>query len=176
MRPVVAQVAGENAGMTLLHSTLRRTALWAAHRAAQLLPSDRSDWAQAMVRETELIENDVSALSWAIGAIFAGCKERIRTMALREQINGASGAAPVVLSLLALGIALFAGLSGAERGATDEGALAHIFQLLIVAELPIIAVFLGTANWKRIGSIVRPLALQAGGVMLAFGAVAYFNL
>lgn len=162
--------------MTHPRSMLRQQALWAAHRAARLLPSGRSDWAQAMVRETDLIENDFSALSWAVGSIFAGCVERIRTMAFREQVNGASGAAPVILSFLALGIALFAGLSGAERDATDEGALAHIFQLLIVAQLPIIAVFLGTANWKQIGSLMRPLAMQAGGVALALGAVAYFNL
>ncbi len=162
--------------MTPPASTVRRLARCAARAAARQLPGGRSDWARAMISETELIDNDLSALGWAVGSIFGATLERLRSMAPRERINGVSGAIPVVLSLLAFGVALYSGLSGSDRGATDEGALAHIFQLLIVAELPIVAVFLSTADWRQTLSIARPLVTQAGGVALALGTVAFFGL
>ena len=94
----------------------------------------------------------------------------------RQNINRISGIVPVIMSVMALTLATMAGVSGWGKGATDEGALAHIFQLLIVAQVPFIVTFLATANWGRILPVARPLAFQILAVALAFGPVAYFKL
>jgi predicted neutral ceramidase superfamily lipid hydrolase len=94
----------------------------------------------------------------------------------RQNINRISGAVPVIMSVMALLLATTAGVAGWEKGATDEGALAHIFQLLIVVQVPFILAFLLTANWGRILSVARPLAFQTLAIVLAFAPVAYFKL
>lgn len=58
----------------------------------------------------------------------------------------------------------------------DEGATAHLFQLLIVAEVPLVAIFASTwlRRAPRLG--VAVLALQAAAVMVALAPVYFFNL
>ena len=94
----------------------------------------------------------------------------------RGRINRISGLVPIVLSLLALGIVAVAVTTGWERGLKDEGVGAHLFQLLIVAQIPFILLFLATADWRRARQVAAPLAGQVAGLMLAFGAVALFHL
>jgi hypothetical protein len=94
----------------------------------------------------------------------------------RQNINRISGVAPVVLSLAALLIVLVAVATGWDKGLPDEGAAAHIFQLLIAVQVPIILIFLATADRKQIMRIVGPVALQAAALIAAIGSVAYFNL
>jgi len=94
----------------------------------------------------------------------------------RRKINHISAIAPIVMSLLALLMVLIVVATGWERNLTDEGAAAHIFQLLILAQLPFILIFLVTADWKRLVQIARPLALQVLCIDLAVGSVAYFKL
>lgn len=94
----------------------------------------------------------------------------------RRKINRISAIAPIVMSLLAVLIVLIAVTTGWERNLTDEGAAAHLFQILIVAQLPFILAFLVTADWKRLIQVARPLALQALCIGLAFCSVAYFKL
>jgi hypothetical protein len=85
-----------------------------------------------------------------------------------QQINRLSFRIIVVLSFLAL----FAVLSGyALPPQPDEGAAAHIFQLSIVALVPMTLLFFGTADWKHPLRSVRPLAFPAAAVVLAFGAL-----
>ena len=85
-----------------------------------------------------------------------------------QQINRLSFRIIVVLSFLAL----FAVLSGyALPPQPDEGAAAHIFQLSIVALVPMTLLFFGTADWKHSLRSVRPLAFPAAAVVLAFGAL-----
>lgn len=67
--------------MTARANFLRRLALRLARHAALLLPAPRSPWAEAMVHEVELIENDFDAFSWALGALFASLTERLRSTA-----------------------------------------------------------------------------------------------
>ena len=58
----------------------------------------------------------------------------------------------------------------------DEGAAAHIFQLLIVAQVPMIVLFLATADWRQsLRSAARPLAIPAAALVLAFGALYYLE-
>ena len=84
--------------------------------------------------------------------------------------------APLGMSLaaliLVLGHILF---FGAVRQA-DEGAVAHIFQLLIAAQVPIVLFF--AFRWLRRTpkQALGVLALQAAAVATACAPVWYFNL
>ena len=94
----------------------------------------------------------------------------------RHNINRISGIAPFIMSALALGLATVAGVAGWGQGGSDEGAPAHIFQLLIAAQAPFIVAFLATANWSRVLPVARPLVLQGLAIAMAFLPVAYFKL
>src|SRR5438105_13762574 len=63
---------------------------------------------------------------------------------LARQINRLSSIVLLVLSLTALFVVLI-GLT--QPRTPDEGALAHIFQLAIVALVPMTFIFLTTADW-----------------------------
>jgi hypothetical protein len=89
-----------------------------------------------------------------------------------EQINRASSKVLILLSLAAL----LAVLSGyAQPPQADEGTAAHIFQLSIVALVPMIILFLATADWRLPLRSARPLAVPAGALVLAFGALYYLE-
>ena len=97
-------------------------------------------------------------------------------MTARTTVNAVAGRAPIVMSLIALGLVLFAVTTGWERTQTDEGAAAHIFQLLIALEAPLVALYLWTADWARRRAVLTLLALQAAAVVLALGSVKAFGL
>jgi hypothetical protein len=89
-----------------------------------------------------------------------------------QQINRISGKAVIVLSFTAL----LAVLSGyAQPPQADEGTAAHIFQLSIVALVPMIILFIATADWKLPLRSARLLAFPAGALLLAFGALYYLE-
>ncbi|HEY5288934.1 MAG TPA: hypothetical protein VIJ59_02750 [Caulobacteraceae bacterium] len=92
------------------------------------------------------------------------------------KLNRISATAPVIMSLAAVALLLFALVTGWERGLKDEGAVAHIFQLLIALQAPLIVAFLATADWRRLPAIVRVGALQAGALILALAPVALLRL
>ncbi len=78
---------------------------------------------------------------------------------------------PLAMSFAALALVLgHAAIFGVVREA-DEGAAAHIFQLLMAAQLPLVAYF--ALKWlPRVpAQALRVLALQAGAALAAFGAV-----
>jgi hypothetical protein len=80
-------------------------------------------------------------------------------------MNHVSGKILIVLSF----VALLAVLSGYTQPAQpDEGTAAHIFQLAIAALVPVIALFLATANWSQPLRSVRSLAAPATALVLAF--------
>ncbi|HYS46490.1 MAG TPA: hypothetical protein VEM35_08630 [Rhizomicrobium sp.] len=91
-------------------------------------------------------------------------------------INRVSATLPVILSLLACGLVLGAVATGWGMARNDEGAAAHLFQLLIAAQIPIIVIYILTADWRRWRTPVGRLALQVAALMLAFAPVAYFRL
>jgi len=83
---------------------------------------------------------------------------------------------PVAMSLLALAIVVcHVALFGAAREA-DEGAAAHLFQMLIALQAPVVAFF--AIKWlprsPRQAAIV--LALQAGAVLAALAPVFILGL
>jgi hypothetical protein len=90
----------------------------------------------------------------------------------KQQINRVSGKILIVLSFAAL----LAVLSGYTQPAQpDEGTAAHIFQLAIVALVPIISLFLATANWSQPFGSVRTLAVPATASVLAFVSLYYLE-
>jgi hypothetical protein len=94
----------------------------------------------------------------------------------RQKINRISGIVPVVMSLLAFAVVLVVVTTGWERHLKDEGIAAHIFQLLIVGQVPFILTFLATANWHQWRRLTGPIALQLVAIVVAFAPVAFFKL
>jgi len=97
-------------------------------------------------------------------------------MSFPIMIRKPSAFLPVTLSLAALAALLIhVILFGAAREA-DEGTAAHIFQLLIMAEVPIVAFF--AVRWlpRFPKQALEVLALQAGAGLAALAPVFFLHL
>jgi hypothetical protein len=82
---------------------------------------------------------------------------------------------PLAMSLAALAMVLgHAAIYGVVHEA-DEGAAAHIFQILMAAQVPVVAFF--AIKWlpRAPGQALRVLALQAGAGLAAFAAVFFLT-
>jgi hypothetical protein len=90
-------------------------------------------------------------------------------MAMRGMFHRLCFLLPLLLSLAAFGLVVFALLTGRARPGGDEGAAAHLFQLLIVAQVPLIAGFVLTAERPR--AMAAGLAVQALAVAAALAPV-----
>ena len=90
-----------------------------------------------------------------------------------RRINLISLVGLFVLSLTALLDVLLLGYT--QPPLTDEGTGAHIFQLSIVALVPMAALFCATDDWARPARSVRRLAFPAAAVVLAFAALYYLE-
>jgi len=83
---------------------------------------------------------------------------------------------PIAMSLTALALVLgHIAIYGPAREA-DEGAVAHLWQILMAAQLPVLPLF--AVKWLRRApkQALGVLALQAGAVLSAMAPVLYFNL
>lgn len=89
-----------------------------------------------------------------------------------QQINRISAKVIIALSLTAL-LMVVSGYFQAPQ--PDEGTAAHIFQLSIAALVPMILLFLGTADWKQPGRSVRPLVFPGAALVVAFVALFYLE-
>jgi hypothetical protein len=94
----------------------------------------------------------------------------------KSVINTWTGRAPIAMSLAAIALLIFAVTTGFERGAKDEGVMAHTWQLLVGLQVPLIVVFLATADWRRPLGIAAILGLQILGLALAMAPVAILRL
>ena len=88
-----------------------------------------------------------------------------------EQINRVSSIAIIGLSLTALLTVLSGYTHPPQPPEPDEGTAAHIFQLSIAAQVPMMVLFLATMDWDRPLRSMRPLAFPAGALGLAFAAL-----
>ena len=87
-----------------------------------------------------------------------------------------SALVPLAMSITALAIVLgHILIYGAAREA-DEGAAAHLWQILMAGQLPVLAFF--AIKWLRRApkQALEVLALQAGAVLASMAPVFYFNL
>jgi hypothetical protein len=89
-----------------------------------------------------------------------------------QQINRVSSKFVIVLSFTALLTVL---IGYTQPPQPDEGALAHIFQLSILALVATILLFLVTADWRQPLRSTRPLAVPAAALVLAFAALFYLE-
>jgi hypothetical protein len=83
---------------------------------------------------------------------------------------------PVAMSFAALATVLaHVVMFGVAREA-DEGTAAHVFQLLMIAQVPIVAFF--AIKWlpRAPRQALQVLALQAGAVLAALAPVFFLNL
>ena len=83
---------------------------------------------------------------------------------------------PVVMSVAALAVVLaHVAIFGAAREA-DEGTAAHLWQLLMAAQLPLLAFF--AIRWlpRNPKQAIRVMALQAGAAVAALAPVYFLNL
>jgi hypothetical protein len=87
-----------------------------------------------------------------------------------QQVHRVSSIVIVLLSLTALLVVLW---GYTQAPLPDEGTGAHIFQLSIVALVPMTLIFLTTADWSQPWRSARPLAVAATATVLAFAAL-YF--
>jgi hypothetical protein len=97
-------------------------------------------------------------------------------MNFSKMLKHPSAFLPLTMSFAALiTVLLHIVIFGIAREA-DEGAAAHIFQLLMVAEVPIIVFFLIKWLPQTPKQALQILALQAGAVLTALAPVFFFNL
>lgn len=83
---------------------------------------------------------------------------------------------PVLMSLAALTLVLVhVALYGAQHEA-DEGTPAHLFQLLMAAQLPIIGTFAAKSLPQAPRRALAVLGIQLVAAIAAFAPVFYFNL
>ncbi|MBZ5499628.1 MAG: hypothetical protein LAP85_24785 [Acidobacteriia bacterium] len=97
-------------------------------------------------------------------------------MNFSKMIRQPSAFLPAAMSFVALAMVLgHIVMFGVVREA-DEGAAAHIFQLLMVGEVPIVAFF--AIKWlpRFPRQALQILAVQAGAALAALAPVFYFNL
>jgi heme/copper-type cytochrome/quinol oxidase subunit 4 len=136
-------------------------------------PPEMREWGTAMLREMDFIESDWDALVWAFGGAKSVITMRKRSETMRgQEINRISGNVLIVLSLIAL-LMVISGYFQAPQ--PDEGSAAHIFQLSIVALVPMILLFLVTVDWEKPLRNMRPLVFTVVTLVLAFGGLYYLE-
>ena len=81
-------------------------------------------------------------------------------------------ATAIALSLFAFTIVVANVAAGTSRQA-DENASAHLFQLAMGAQLPLILLFSALADWRRRRRVIMLLAGQIVMAAAAFGALAW---
>jgi len=88
-----------------------------------------------------------------------------------QRINRFTGAAPIGMSIAAYLLVLVFVAAHWTGDGRDEGTGAHLFQLLVAGQVPIVLIYLASADWRRFLTILRTLLFQALALAIAFGAV-----
>jgi hypothetical protein len=97
-------------------------------------------------------------------------------MKFPTMIKKPSAFLPLAMSFAALAVVLaHIAIYGAAREA-DEGAAAHLWQLLMAAQLPLLLFF--AVRWLPVNprESAQIMALQAGAAIAALAPVYFFNL
>jgi hypothetical protein len=104
------------------------------------------------------------------------------TESFRTMVRKPSAFLPAAMSVTALALLGGAYMYGRATGHTgfvrepDEGSLAHLWQLLMTGQVPVLAYF--TIKWlpRAPKQTLSILALQAGAVLAALAPVYFLNL
>lgn len=89
----------------------------------------------------------------------------------RSLLKNPSAFLPLAMSAVALGTVLFYAASHGTAPQADEGTAAHIWQLLMAAQIPIVAFFAITRLPNSPQPAVHVLALQVGAALVAMAPV-----
>lgn len=169
--------------MNLGDSVVRRLATAFMQHAADVIPESRADWAHAMRNELEHIEGDFAALRWAMGCVMAsyvekgGAKMDLQISSFRMMVKKPSAFVPMAMSLTALGLVAAAYALGQTRQPQpDEGTLAHLWQLLMAGQLPVLAFFLIKWLPRAPRHALYVLGLQITAVLAAMAPVYLLHL
>jgi len=96
---------------------------------------------------------------------------------MRNVIQNAGKWGPFALSASAMLVLLLALTTGWGRGVNgDEGGAAHLWQLFMVLQFPLIFVFLLTADWRRPFGVGTALVLQVVALTAAAAPVFLLHL
>ena len=92
-------------------------------------------------------------------------------MSFRSMMRRPSASLPVAMSLAALAVVLVQLATHGPAAQPDEGAAAHIFQLLLVAQVPIIVFF--AVKWipRESTHALLMLAIQVAAIVVALAPV-----
>ncbi len=90
----------------------------------------------------------------------------------KQRINRGAGTFLMVLSVIALGTVLTGYFQAPQA---DEGTAAHIFQLAVIAVLPVSLIFFATADWNDVRRSARPLIVTGVCLIIAFSALYYLE-
>ena len=90
----------------------------------------------------------------------------------RRGVNRILMVLPILCSVLALALVL-GNVAAGVPPQEDEGTAAHPFQLLIVAQLPLVLLFLATSDWTRPMRLFLALTVQALALAAALGSLAW---
>ena len=93
----------------------------------------------------------------------------------RDPIRSPSALVPIAMSLAALGLVLAHAAIYGVRRETDEGTAAHVFQLLMAGQLPIVAWFAIRHFAARPRCTLLVLLLQAIVALAAIAAVFFLT-
>jgi hypothetical protein len=94
----------------------------------------------------------------------------------RQNINLITATVSIVLAIQAFIIVLLMITTSWDRGLSDEGPAAHIFQILIVAEVLFTLGFLATSDWKRIRQVIQVIGFQVAIFVATFATGHFFKL
>lgn len=159
-------------------SVLKRIALVLMTHASRVLPSARAEWGEAMRHELDHIESGWLALRWSAGCVIASYVERghEHPNSLAAVVRKPSAFLPMVMSVAALMMVLITISIFGVVHERDEGAIAHIWQILMAGQMPILAFF--AVRWlpRAPKQTMLVLALQTGAVLAAIAPVYYLKL
>lgn len=155
---------------------MRRIASALMAHASGALPPARVPWGEAMNNEFEYIESDFEAVKWAVGCVAASYVEKSKECSFGSIVRKPSAFLPLAMSLTALIAVLVSIAAFGVVHETDEGATAHIWQLLMAGQMPILVFF--AMKWlpraPRQTAVV--LALQVAAALAAIAPVFLLKL
>jgi hypothetical protein len=88
-------------------------------------------------------------------------------MTIASRIRQPSAFIPIVMSTAALGVVLFHIVTVGTAPQPDEGAAAHIWQLLMAGQVPIVLFYAVTSLTEHPKTALPILALQVGAAIAA---------
>jgi hypothetical protein len=148
--------------MSLAFAIARRLRRW-AHAAA---PADRRDWAEAMLRELDEVEDPRVALGWAWGCFAACLSERIESM--RELMIAARLVLAGACALFAASVAAPLGMILAWRAGNTSALEAMAGSLPGDDPGRFAALFAAVPDWLVWASAGSIALYVAAGLLIAF--------